>query len=500
MVSSFPFVANDDSLPIFKNLFILLSKPFKLIKSIKYETNIFQSLKKTLTTSKLGSNCVILLISYVFLKDENLFENEKEIFNLIDLVMNQIVLAQLKQVNKLVSGYSTFLNAMNMLGNVVGTTLESKIKLEKAYSGFFSESVYFNQAKFISKGNANDLTLLLTICLSYCKFLANNPEVQIEKPLLFANTLIQTIMEPNVTCDFLQILTKSLDSPTLTQLSSHLIVGIFSKMLTSQFFEEREKQKLFLLLKITSKNPPDFDSFDPLILLPFFYLDNRLSPYFIKIVKDNTDFCERLANKTLEIFAFHFSYGKTLSFFSKSWVQGFIDLNLTHLLFDKISSLLDLKDLESKEIIDQFEEEFTKENKGCLTQFIEELTQISNSLNFTFLEEFLPKINEREKNKKPISKVGHKHGKEKTNEKHKIKEKVEFFNEETIILFQKEQAFSKFIHLTEKVSDLLIFLAKGGADDYFLSEILVKVLDLARREEFRSLLHDLCSNFFRKNR
>lgn len=476
----------------------MLSKAFQ---PIRIEANIFQALKKTLTTSKLGVNCVILLISSVFLSNEKLFENEKEIFNLVDIVLNQVILAQLKQPNKLVSGYSIFLNAMNMIGNVIGTTLESRVKLEKVYSGFFSETIYFNQSKFIMKGNTNDLNLLLTICLSYCKFLAYKPEVQIEKPLLFANTLIQTIMEPNITCHFLQSLIKNLDSPTLMHLSSHFIVGMFSKMLTTPIFEEKEKQKLFLFLKITLQNTPDVTSFDPLILLPFFYLDKRLSPYFIRKVRENKDFCEKLASKVLEIFAFHFSYGKKLSFFSKSWVQGFIDLDLTHHLFDKISSLLDLKDLEEKEIIDQFEEEFTKENKGDFTQFIEELTQISYSVNFSFLEEFLPKIKEKEKNKKLISKGVHKKTKEKSNENHnQIKEKVEFLDEEGMILLQKEQTFLKFINLTQKISDLLIFLANSGAEDYFLSEILVKVLDLAQREEFRSLLHDLCVNFFRKNK
>lgn len=511
--SNFSLLSNEESLPVLKNLFLTLAKT---PHALTYEPSFFQSLKKTLTTSKFGSNCVVLFISNVLLtRNEVILENGKDIQILIETVLNQIILAQLKQAGKLVSGYTLFLNAMDMLGETIGTCLQENIKYEAAFTGFFAENINFHQAKFINKGSTNDLGLLLRICLSFCSFSSANQSYELSKPLVFSNTLIQTIMEPNITLHYLNLAIKKLDKPGLMVFSSYIISGIFGKILTNPAFEELDEQKIVFLLKIIVENPPDFTQFEPLALLAIFYFNKRLTPYFIKKIKENESFCETLSSKVNEILMFHSVYARKLPFFFKAWVQAFIDLDLTPLLFDRLLPFIDISNFENIELFDQFEEEINSESNAHFLRYAEEISQTSHVLNFQVFEELLPKLHEKqgekEKGKKQavaVAKGASQKGGKKVNvgknmdkakAEQKFEQKMEFMDEEEMLKLQKEQTYRKYANFVKKIEDLMRLLAKGGAESYFLSEVFGRMQRLADEEEFRGVFRDLCLVFFKRN-
>ena len=459
---------------------------------------------------------MVLFISNVLLtRKEALLENGKDIQLLIETVLNQIILAQLKQAGKLVSGYSLFLNAMDMLGETIETSLQENIKYDSAFSGFFAENINFHQAKFINKGSTNDLGLLLRICLNFCSFSSKNQGFELNKPLLFSNTLIQTIMEPNITLQNLSSAIKKLDNPALVVLSSYIIPGVFGKILTTTVFEEQDEQKIVFLLKITSQNPPDFNQYDPLALLTIFYFNKRLTPYFIKKIKENESLCNKLASKVNEILVFHSIYARKLPFFFKAWVQAFIDLNLTPLLFDRLLPFIDITNFENTELLDQFEEELNNEPNLYFLHYAEEISQTLHVFNFPTFEELLPKLHEKqsekEKGKKqavaapkgPNQKGGKKviasKPMEKSKTEQKFEQKMEFMDEEEMLKLQKEQTYRKYGNFVRKIEDLMKLLASGGAESYFLSEVFGRIQRLADEEEFRGVFRDLCLVFFKKN-
>lgn len=445
-------------------------------------------------------------------RKEALSENGKDIQLLVESILNQIILAQLKQAGKLVSGYSLFLNSMDMLGETIGTSLEGNIKYDSAFASFFAENINFHHAKFINKGSTNDLGLLLRICLNFCSFSSKNPDFELSKPLIFSNTVIQLIMEPNVTLNNLRLLITKLDKPALVVLSSYVIPGIFGKILTTPIFEEQDEQKLVFLLKIVAENPPDFDQFDPLALLTIFYFNKRLTPYFIKKIKENESLRDKIASKVNEILVFHHNFAKKLPFFFKAWVQAFIDLNLTPLLFQRLLPFIDMSNFENNDLIDQFEEELNNEPNLYFQHYAEEISQTAHALNFPTFEDLLPKVNEKqgekEKGKKPAAsapkgqnqKGGKKANVAKITDKSKIEhQKMEFMDEEEMLKLQKEQTYRRYGNFVRKIEDLLRLLAKGGAEDFFLSDVFGRIQRLADEEEFRGVFRDLSLMFFKRN-